>query len=155
MATLANTSGLRAATEEKRIRKRRAVEAAIQDMRHAGEAITFKTIAEKAGVSREYLYQNFKADIEQLRTATHNRRIEMEGEPVPMRTARRSATIEAALRNKITRLEEEATELRKQKTALERRYERALGEAEEWRQRHQRALAELLELRGRLIRNDG
>lgn len=121
-------------------------------MRQAGEVITFKTVAEKAGVSREYLYQTFKADIAQLRAATQGRRIAVDGAPVSIRTVHRSATIEAALRNKIKRLEEEATELRKQKATLERRYEMALGEAEEWRQRHQCVSADLLEVRSRLAR---
>lgn len=121
-------------------------------MRQAGEVITFKTVAEKAGVSREYLYQNFKPDIEQLRTATQHQHVEVEGEPTRVRTARRAATIEAALRNKIARLEEEMADLRKQNTLLERRYEKALGEAEDWRQRHKQAVADLLELQGKLAR---
>ena len=121
-------------------------------MQQTGEAITFKTVAEKAGVSREYLYQNFKPQIEQLRTSTQNQIVEVDGEPTRVRTARRSATIEVALRNKIKRLDGELSELRKQKTALERRYEQALGEAEEWRQRHKQAVAEVLEARSRLAK---
>ncbi|WP_256451923.1 hypothetical protein [Microvirga sp. VF16] len=39
--------------------------------------------------------------------------------------------IELALRNTIKRLAQELTELRKEKTVLERRYDKALGEAEE------------------------
>ena len=154
MATPADTSGLRAAAEEKRLRKRRAVEAALQDMRQSGEVITFKTVAEKAGVSREYLYQNFKPDIERLRAASQHQRVEVEGVPTRVRTARGAATIEAALRNKITRLEAEMAELRKQKTLLERRYEKALGEAEDWRQRHKKAVTELSEMQAKLARYD-
>lgn len=121
-------------------------------MRQTGEVITFKTVAEKAGVSREYLYQNFKPDIEQLRAATQHQHVEVEGEPTRVRTARRAATIEAALRNKIARLEEEMADLCKQKTLLERRDEKALGEVEDWRQRHKQAVADLLELQGKLAR---
>lgn len=123
-------------------------------MQQAGEVITFKTVAEKAGVSREYLYQNFKAAIEPLRAATQHQHVEADGETARVRTARRAATIEAALRNKITRLEEELSEARKQKTLLERRYEKALGEAEDWRQRHKDAVTELLDLKGRLARHE-
>lgn len=119
-------------------------------MRRRSEVITFKTVAEQAGVSRQYLYTHFKDTIEQLRTDGQHQAVEVEGETVPTRSAGRAATIELALRNKIKRLEEELTELRKEKTALERRFERALGEAEEWRSRHQTTLAELLEMRSRL-----
>lgn len=122
------------------------------EMQQAGEVIAFKTVAEKAGVSREYLYQNFRPIIDKLRTTTQTQTVQVDGEEMRVRTARRSATIEVALRNKITRLDEELTELRKQKTALERRYEKALGEAKEWRDRHKQAVGEVLELRGRLAR---
>ena len=70
----------------------------------------------------------------------------------PGGSAGRAATIEVALRNKIKRLESELAEVRQQKMELDRRYERALGEAEEWRSRHQRAVTELLEVRSRLTR---
>jgi hypothetical protein len=121
-------------------------------MQQSGEVITFRTVAEKAGVSREYLYQNFRSVIDRLRSATQSQVVQVDDEQVRVRTARRSATIEVALRNKIKRMDEELIELRKQKTALERRYEKALGEAEEWRDRHKLAVSEVLELRGRLAR---
>ena len=129
--------------------KRRLVEKTITAMRHRGEVITFKTVAEQARVSRQYLYTHFKDTIEQLRTDGQHQAVVVEGETVPARSAGRAATIELALRNKISRLEQELTELRNEKTALERRYEKALGEAEEWRSRHQAAVAELLETRSR------
>jgi hypothetical protein len=63
-----------------------------------------------------------------------------------------AATIEVALRHKIKRLASELAEMRQQKMELDRRFEHALGEAEEWRSRHQRAVSELLEVRSRLTR---
>jgi hypothetical protein len=54
------------------------------------------------------------------------------------------------LRNKISRMEEEMTDLRKINTTLNRRYEKALGEAEEWRTRHKNTVAELLEVKSRM-----
>ncbi|QRM32663.1 hypothetical protein [Microvirga sp. VF16] len=60
--------------------------------------------------------------------------------------------IKLALRNTIKRLAQELTELRKEKTVLEQRYENALGEAEEWRSRHQATVTALLETRSRLKR---
>jgi AraC-like DNA-binding protein len=119
-------------------------------MRRRGEAITFKTVAEQANVSRQYLYTHFKDMIDQLRTDGRHQAIEIEGEIVPARSAGRAATIELALRNKIKRLEQELTDVRKQKAAYDRRYEKALGEAEEWRNRYQSAIDELLETRSRL-----
>jgi hypothetical protein len=132
------------------VEKRRLVEETITAMRRRGEVITFKTVAKQAGVSRQYLYTHFKDLIEQLRTDGQHQAVEAEGETVPARSAGRAATIELALRNKIKRLEQELSEVRKEKTALERRYELALGETEEWRSRHQTALTELLEMRSRL-----
>ena len=120
------------------------------EMQESGEAITFMAVSEKASVSREYLYQNFKQIISSLRANTQLKTIQVNNEEVPLRTAQRYATIEAALRNKAARLEEELSALRKQKTILERRYEKALGEAEEWRLRHKQAVSELLELKSRL-----
>ena len=150
VAAIGDTSGLRAAAEEKRVRKRRDVEAAIAEMQKSGEVITFKTVAERAGVSREYLYQNFRDVVDNLRTTTQFKTVEVDGEEIRARTVRRSATIEAALRNKVASLEKESTELRKKNTILERRYEKALGEAEEWRCRYNQAVSELLDLKSRV-----
>ncbi|MEZ0170787.1 DUF6262 family protein [Microvirga sp. TS319] len=149
MGAIGSIGGLLAAAEQRSVGKRRLVEETITAMRHRGEVITFKTVAEQARVSRQYLYTHFKDTIEQLRTDGQHQAVVVEGETVPARSAGRAATIELALRNKISRLEEELTELRKENTALERRYEKALGEAEEWRSRHQAAVTELLETRSR------
>ena len=118
-------------------------------MRATGEAITFKTVAEKAGVSRQYLYMNFKDRIESLRTKTGRLIVAVDGEEVVVRSAGRAATIELALRNKIARVEADLAEARKEVALLKRRLENALGEAEEWRQRHKKAMTELLNLRSR------
>jgi sulfur carrier protein ThiS len=150
VGVIGSIGGLLAAAEQRSVEKRRLVEETITAMRRRGEVITFKTVAEQAGVSRQYPYTHFKDTIEQLRTDGQHQAVEVEGEIVPARSAGRAATIELALRNKIKRLEQELSEVRKEKSALERRFERALGEAEEWRSRHQTALTELLEIRSRL-----
>lgn len=115
-------------------------------MQEAGEPITIKSVAEKAGVSRQYLYDNFMAQLEQLRRKTKHVTIEVDGETAVVRSAGRAATIELALRNKIGRLEDELAAARKENVTLKRRYEKALGEAEEWRNRHKNAVSQILEL---------
>ena len=150
--SLENTSGLLAAARQRSVTKRRAVEEILGTMRRNGEVISFKTVAERANVSREYLYRQFKEVIQQLRTTALQQVVTVDGEEVRVRSAGRAATIEVALRHKVKRLESELAEVRQQKMELDRRYERALGEAEEWRSRHQRAVTELLEVRSRLTR---
>ncbi len=149
-----NPSGLRAATEEKRIRKRRAVEAAITDMQNSGEVITFKTLAEKAAVSREYLYQNFRSIVVTLREITQAQTVQVDDDEVRIRTARRSATIEVGLRSKVSSLEQELAGLRKQHTLLQRRHEKVRGESEEWLRRYKQAVSELLDLKARLRKSE-
>ena len=150
MAGTGSTSGLLAAAEERSARKRRLVEETIGEMRRNGEPITFKTVAEKATVSRQYLYTHFKEAIGNLRTSDLKQTIDVDGKEARVRSSGRATTIEMALRNKISRLEEEMTELRKINTTLNRRYEKALGEAEEWRTRHKQAVTELLEVKSRM-----
>jgi len=144
----ATTSGLAASAEERSVLARRKTEETIAQMRSAGELITFKTVSEKAQVSRQYLYQHFKDTIGKLRTRRTT--VVVEGETVAVRSAGRAATIELALRNKITRLEAELRESSKEASSLKRRLERALGEAEEWRSRHKAAVTEVLNLETRL-----
>lgn len=152
MAETGSTSGLLAAAAERSVRKRRLVEETIGEMRRNGETVTFKTVAEKATVSRQYLYTHFKEAIENLRTSDLRQTVTVDGKEARVRSSGRATTIEMALRNKIARLEEEMTELRKANTTINRRYEKALGEAEEWRTRHKDAVAELLEVKSRLKR---
>ncbi len=121
-------------------------------MRRAGEAVTYKTVAEKARVSRQYLYENFKDTVSQLRSQTSRQTVVLDGEEVPVRSTGRAATIELALRNKAARLEAELKEARKEVGLLRNRVEKALGEAEEWRQRHKEAVTELMDLRGKASR---
>ena len=121
-------------------------------MRAAGEPIAYNTVAQKAKVSRQYLYENFKDTIDQLRSRTRRQTVMLDGEEVVVRSAGRAATIELALRNKVARLEADLKEVRKEAGLLRNRVEKALGEAEEWRQRHKQAVSELLELRSRAQR---
>ena len=154
MTTNGDSSGLRAATEVKRIRKRLAVEAAITDMQNSGEVITFKTLAEKAAVSREYLYQNFRSIVDTLRETTQAQTVQVDGDEVRIRTARRSATIEVGLRGKVSGLEQELAELHKQHALLQRRHEKVRAESEEWQSRYKQAVSELLDLKARLRKSE-
>ena len=61
-------------------------------------------MAERANVSREYLYRQFKEVIQQLRTTALQQVVTVDGEEVRVRSAGRAATIEVALRNKVKRL---------------------------------------------------
>ena len=111
MGRNATTSGLAASAEERSVLARRKTEETIAQMRSAGEPITFKTVSEKAQVSRQYLYQHFKDTIEKLRTRRTT--VVVEGETVAVRSAGRAATVELALRNKIARLEPKMRQTRR------------------------------------------
>ena len=80
MAGLENTSGLLAAARQRSVTKRRAVEEILGAMRRNGEVISFKTVAERANVSREYLYRQFKDVIQQLRTTALQQVVTVGGE---------------------------------------------------------------------------
>ncbi len=108
-------SGLRAASEEKRIGKHRTVEATTTGMQNSEEVITFKTLAEKAAASPQYLYQNFRSIVDTLRESTQAQAVQVDGDEVRIRTARRSAMIEVRLRGKVAGLEQELVELHKQR----------------------------------------
>jgi AcrR family transcriptional regulator len=103
--------------------KRAAVEDAIKRLRDTRQAVTFVSVAREAKVSRQYLYNNFADEIGEERVETRAETEVIDGKKVPLRTPEEYRHIEAALRNKIERLE---TELRK---------------AEHWRQLYAAVLA--------------
>ena len=65
----------------------------------------------------------------------------IDGKKVPLRTPEEYRHIEAALRNKIERLETELREARAGKAKADRTAERERGKAEHWRQLYTAALA--------------
>ena len=95
-------------------------------MIHAGEQITFKTVAQRAKVSRQYLYTNFKTQLSELRGTAQ----------IP---PKRAQGVDAALRKALT-------EARKEIANLKRGVERALGEAEHWREKCRHLATENAEL---------
>lgn len=152
MAQNASISALAVASEDRSVLARRKAEEAIAAMIDSGDVITFKAVAERSGLSRQYLYEHFKDVINSYRLKTKAQIVVVDGEPVPVRSSGRAAAIETALRNKISRLEETITELRKEGALYKRRYEKALGEAEEWRTKYNSAVADLLDAKSRLRR---
>jgi len=80
------TAGLAKDREERSLKKRRLVEQAIHDLQNNNEVITFKGVALLAGVSRQFMYNNFKNSIEDLRKETKNTTSTIGGVAVPSRT---------------------------------------------------------------------
>lgn len=119
-------------------RKRRAVEDAMHALAQQGHPITFLAVAKRAGVSRTYLYTNFKAELLRERVGDEPRRIE--GKVVPLRTMDGYRHIEAALRHKLERLEHELSKLRSAARAVQVELERERGKTEYWRQQYELAL---------------
>ena len=58
------TAGLAKARAERSLKKRRAVEDALSELKARNETITFKAVATLAGVGRPYLYNNFREIID-------------------------------------------------------------------------------------------
>jgi len=124
---------LRKAREERSLKKRRAVEYAISELKERGEKITFKNIATLANVSRPYLYNNFKEQIEALRNEDRQSSEVIEGVKVPSRTKDESKHIEALLRNKIERLKKELGDSRRENARLRNSLEKERGKSEHFR----------------------
>ncbi len=129
-----NLDGVRHAREQRSLKKRRAVEDAIELLKQRNETITFKAIATLANVSRQYLYNNFKDAISSFREGDRSTAIEIDGVTVPSRTSEEARHIEALLRNKIGRLKMELGEVRQENARLKIALERERGKAEHFRQ---------------------
>jgi len=114
--------------------KRAAVEDAIMRLRDTRQAVTFVSVAREAKVSRQYLYNNFADEIGEERAETRAETEVIDGKKVPLRTPEEHRHIEAALRNKIERLESELRDARAEKAKAGRTAERERGKAEHWRQ---------------------
>lgn len=128
-----NTEGLKQAREERSLRKRRAVEEAIATLKERSEKITFKDVASLAGVSRQYLYNNFKEAISAERENTRSTSLIIEGVNVPARTSEEYRHIEALLRNKVDRLKQDLSTIRKQNARLQQELEKERGRSEHFR----------------------
>ncbi len=137
LATLNDARARRSA--EKRV----AVEDAIGRLRDSKQVVTFVSVAREAGVSRQYLYNNFADEIGEERQETRAETEIIDGKKVPLRTPEEYRHIEAALRNKIERLETQLREARTEKDKAERTAERERGKAEHWRQLYTTALARI------------
>lgn len=114
--------------------KRAAVEDAIMRLRETRQAVTFVSVAREAKVSRQYLYNNFADEIGEERVESRGETEVIDGKKVPLRTPEEHRHIEAALRNKIERLETELRDARAEKAKADRTAERERGKAEHWRQ---------------------
>jgi AcrR family transcriptional regulator len=121
--------------------KRAAVEDAMMRLRDSRQAVTFVSVAREAKVSRQYLYNNFADEIGEERTETRAEISVIDGMKVPLRTPEEYRHIEAALRNKIGRLETELRDARAEKAKAGRNAERDRGKAEYWRQLYTAVLA--------------
>ncbi len=129
------TAGLARAREERSLRKRRAVENALNELKEQHEPITFKAVATLAGVGRPYLYNNFREVIQAEREASRAGSTAIEGVTVPNRTADESRHIEALLRNKIGKLKRELGDIRQENAHLKTALEKERGRSEHYRRK--------------------
>ena len=125
--------------------KRAAVEDAMLRLRDSRQAVTFVSVAREAKVSRQYLYNNFADAIGEERAETRAETTIIDGMKVPLRTPEEHRHIEAALRNKVDRLETGLKEARAERLKAERTAERERGKAEHWRRLYTAVLARLSE----------
>ena len=128
-----NLSGLRQAREERSLQKRRSVEQAINQLKQNNETVTFKAVAKLPGVSRQYLYNNFKDQISSMREGDRASTVKIEGVTVPARTPEESRHVEALLRNKIDRLKKELGTVRHENARLKQALEKERGKSEHFR----------------------
>lgn len=121
--------------------KRTAVEDAMKRLQDSKVAVTFVSVAREAKVSRQYLYNNFADEIGVERSETRAETTLIDGKRVPLRTPEEYRHIEAALRNKIDRLEAELKNARTETAKSRKIAERERGKSEHWRQLYSTALA--------------
>lgn len=121
--------------------KRAAVEDAMKRLNDSKVAVTFVSVAREAKVSRQYLYNNFADEIGVERTETRAETTLIDGKRVPLRTPEEYRHIEAALRNKIDRLEAELKDARTEAAKSRKVAERERGKSEHWRELYSTALA--------------
>ena len=106
-----NTEGIKKAAEEKREKAFQKTEAAIKQLIKEGKEISFAAVAQSAGVSRAWLYQNesVRVRIEQLRNQTEvSKRLPSNLQP----SESSKDTMIATLRERLKKLENENRGLR-------------------------------------------
>ena len=91
-------------------------------------------VAKLAGVSRQYLYNNFKDSLSNIREGDRASTIEIDGVIVPARTPEEARHIEALLRNKTEKLKKELAAVRHENARLKIALEKERGKAEHFRQ---------------------
>lgn len=110
---------------------------ALRNLDAAGETVTFESVAQKAGVSRSWLYTepDLRAEIEQLRAA----RGRATTSPVPAR----QRTSEASLLRRLEAVNDRIRQLTQENKQLREHLARALGEqrATTRRPAHDQAIA--------------
>ena len=126
-------AGLAKARAQRSLKKRRAVENALDELKERNEPITFKAVATLAGVGRPYLYNNFRGVIEAEREASRAGSAAVDGVTVPNRTADESKHVEALLRNKIDKLTKELGDVRRENARLKTALEKERGRSEHYR----------------------
>jgi hypothetical protein len=111
---------LQAAAERKHHSAVGRARGALAAMHHAGGEITFQGVADRAGVSRQWLYKNreLRAEIDKLR-ATHRG-------PHPIPAAQRAT--DASLRQRSAMLLDENRRLRAENAQLKQELAHLLGE---------------------------
>lgn len=129
------------ARRQRSLEKRTAVEDAVKRLHERKVAVTFVSVAREAKVSRQYLYNNFADEIGVERAESRAETTLIDGKRVPLRTPEEYRHIEAALRNKIERLEAELKNARAEAAKCRTVAERERGKSEHWRQLYSTALA--------------
>lgn len=132
---------LNEARQRRSSEKRAAVQDAMKRLNDSKVAVTFVSVAREAKVSRQYLYNNFADEIGVERSETRAETTLIDGKRVPLRTPEEYRHIEAALRNKIDRLEAELKDARTEVAKSRKVAERERGKSEHWRQLYSTALA--------------
>lgn len=105
------TTGLQAAAQRKREHALDRARQAVRDLDRDGAEISFQAVARRAGVSRQWLYQQpaLREEIERLRDLQHQR---------PSTIPARKRSSEASLRQRIQTLLDENQRLRDANAAL-------------------------------------
>jgi Family of unknown function (DUF6262) len=111
---------LRAAAARKHSDAITRTQTALREIRQDGEPITFQSVARRAGVSRQWLYQQpeLRNEIERLRATGTNQ---------PARSAHPGRASDASLRQRLKTLSEENQRLRGENRALKQELAVAYG----------------------------
>jgi hypothetical protein len=117
-----NTAAVIAAARHRRELTRAKAIQALRELDHAGTPVTFAAVAEKAAVSRSWLYaqDDIREQIERLRNTTSRA-------PSPPIPAGQRAS-DSSLRHRLEAAHQQIRELRDERDRLRRQLARALGD---------------------------